>query len=1233
MLKYIFSILLIAAVWTTVLLLELPMWIAIVATAVILAVLLTIVIWRVMRARRAAKEIERALAAQADQHAARARPDLQADIEALKGEFIRAVGALKSSKLGGKRPSEALYALPWYMIIGPPGSGKSTALRNSGLRFPYLSRSGGAVQGVGGTRNCQWWMTNDAVILDTAGRYTTEDSDRDEWLAFLDLIKKNRTKAPINGVMVAIAITDLSEVHAEEVVSQAREIRARIDEVMNKLEMVVPVYVLFTKVDLLPGFVETFGDLGSKDRGQIWGFTFPVSKRVPDPAGAFAQHFTELAQTVERRALRRMTEERRMEARDKIYEFPQYFEPLRDTLAIFVAELLAENIYSESPIMRGCYFTSGTQEGRPIDRIMNSMAEAFGIQPRIAYTAPQVEAKSYFLGDLFQKVIFPDKHVASRTAARIRKQRLVAHGIAAGLILVACGMAVLPVLSFRDNKEMLSDSRDAVEKINEHFSQEDTVDPIRIELLLPLRDINSRLRLWEDEGAPWLMRMGMYQGKRIQPHVEELYFRAVREELLFPIRDYEVFALKKFIQKYIAMPDNEPAPEKDHKAAKDRLRMYLLLTGPIAEGEPGLDEEQQTWLVERITDRWAEALQLTGDVATKAQMREVAAAYVTILADDPGKLFERDPKLVKDTRKILLRTDQTQELLNAVVAEADDYNELEDLDLRALSNSKRALKNDGRKIGKAFTRTAWETYVRDRLYAPIGDLLGDEWVLGRSEERAAEDREKDMERLRSAYFEAYIAEWNGFLGTILVDYPSGFNEALEMANDLTSGDPPPFKRLCQNLGYHTELLEPEPEVDPEAEDDLLDAAKEGAAKAVSKKGGKAGRAVGDKIRKTDLKRDGKKKDPRLKYEDDVKKKFEKLVEFGFRRPPPAAEGAAPPPPPAVPLDDYQEEIKRVRDALKAKIDADGPEEQKSLQSAVKSARTTVDSIINDTDTGEWGPTLEKWLRPPIKELGRLVDGSVADVISVDYCAHVVKPYDALAKYYPFNPKGRDVELAKVTGYFAPEKGELWSFYSTTLASRVPKKHNSYEVEKRGAASTTSVNPAIARFLERADDLTVELFPPGADKPLFEFDVQIESGTEHIVRTSLLIDGTQIEYKNGPYQWKPMSWPGEKDPKAQIEAQGLGVDGKIKKDGEWAFFRVLEEGTASDGRGTDVFTMQWDLRTSSAGIVNMRFRPAREDTPLFGTRDRPLEFMQSFRHPDLKPPRQLFIGGKTCAGGE
>ena len=1233
MLKYIFAILLIGAVWTTVLLLELPMWIAIVSTVVIVAILLTVVIYRVVRAKRAAKEIERALSAQADQHAARARPDLQADIESLKGEFMKAVGALKTSKLGGKRPSEALYALPWYMIIGPPGSGKSTALRNSGLRFPYLSKTGGgAVRGVGGTRNCQWWMTNDAVILDTAGRYTTEDSDRDEWMAFLDLIKRNRSKAPINGVLVAIAVTDLSEVHAEEVVSQAREIRARVDEVMNKLEMVVPVYVLFTKCDLLPGFVETFGDLGGKERGQIWGFTFPASKRIADPGSAFAERFAELASTVERRALRRMTEERRIEGRDKIYEFPQYFEPLKECLSIFVGELCAENIYNESPIMRGCYFTSGTQEGRPIDRIMSNMAQAFGIQPRMSYTAPQVEAKSYFLGDLFSKVIFPDKTLASRTAARIRKQRAIAHAIALVLLLVAIGMAVLPVLSFRDNKAMLENSSAAVEKINEHFAQDEEakLDPIRIERLLPLRDLEKQLREWEADGAPWLMRMGMYQGKRLYPPVQELYFRAVREELLIPIRDMDIFELKKFVQKYVAIP--EPAPEREHRAAKERLRMYLLLTGPVGEGEPGLTEDQQTWLVDRIAELWAEPLELSGDMATKQQMKDVASAYVTILAEDPGKLFERDEKMVKDVRKILLRTDRTQELLNALLAEAEDYPDLADLDLRFLTNSRTALKNDNRKVRKAFTRTAWESYMRDRLYADNSNLLGDEWVLGRSEEKAKEDLERDMLVLRSAYLEAYINEWQRFIGTIYVDAPQGFNEALEMINDLTAGDPAPIKRLCQNLTYHSELLPPpEPEPDP-VEEGIGDAAKKLGGQALAKKGGKGGRLAANALANQQGKKEKMvRRDPLLKYEEDVKHKFEKLAGFGFQNSPPAPEGAAPPPPPAVPLDDYQEELKRLRDALKAKIDVDGPDERKALATASKAARTTVDSIINDSDVGEWGPTLEKWLRPPIKELGRIVEGDANATILIDWCNNVVKPFDALADRYPFDAQKRDVELAKFTAYFAPGKGQLWTFYDTVLASRVQKKHGGYVVVTKGAATRAAINPKVAKFFERADDIKKVMFPDNVEDPIFEFDVMIESGTEFVSKTSLEVDGKEIDYRNGPTTWQPMVWPGEGEARGRVRALGMGRKGNLNRDGEWGFFRLIEEGDVT-GKGKEVFIIKWDLRTQDAGIVNMRIKPAREDTPMFGTRARPSDLMEMFRHPDLTPPRQLFVGGGSCKGG-
>ena len=95
------------------------------------------------------------------------------------------------------------------MIIGPPGCGKTTALVNSGLQFPLADQFGmKAIQGVGGTRNCDWWFTNEAVLLDTAGRYTTQDSyqevDSAAWQGFLELLKKHRRRRPINGVLVAV---------------------------------------------------------------------------------------------------------------------------------------------------------------------------------------------------------------------------------------------------------------------------------------------------------------------------------------------------------------------------------------------------------------------------------------------------------------------------------------------------------------------------------------------------------------------------------------------------------------------------------------------------------------------------------------------------------------------------------------------------------------------------------------------------------------------------------------------------------------------------------------------------------------------------------------------------------------------------------------------------------------------------------------------------------------------
>src|SRR5205085_2105799 len=143
--------------------------------------------------------------------------------------------------------------------IGAPGSGKTTALVNSGLNFPLEQRSGpGAVRGVGGTRNCDWWFTDEAIFLDTAGRYTTQDSDAASdsagWAEFLALLKKYRKRRPLNGIILTISAQDLMVEGGSARETHVAAARRRLSELTKELRIQLPVYLLVTKVDLVAGF-------------------------------------------------------------------------------------------------------------------------------------------------------------------------------------------------------------------------------------------------------------------------------------------------------------------------------------------------------------------------------------------------------------------------------------------------------------------------------------------------------------------------------------------------------------------------------------------------------------------------------------------------------------------------------------------------------------------------------------------------------------------------------------------------------------------------------------------------------------------------------------------------------------------------------------------------------------------------------------------------------------------
>ena len=161
--------------------------------------------------------------------------EVNEEITTLKSRMTDAMNVLKDAKLF---KGKSIYQLPWYIMIGPPGAGKTTVINNSGLDYPLKEKLGiDLVHGIGGTRNCDWWFTNKAVLIDTAGRYTTQDSharhDSGAWQGFLGLLRKYRPVRPINGVIISMGISDLMMQTKTERNLHARAIKQRLQELQS----------------------------------------------------------------------------------------------------------------------------------------------------------------------------------------------------------------------------------------------------------------------------------------------------------------------------------------------------------------------------------------------------------------------------------------------------------------------------------------------------------------------------------------------------------------------------------------------------------------------------------------------------------------------------------------------------------------------------------------------------------------------------------------------------------------------------------------------------------------------------------------------------------------------------------------------------------------------------------------------------------------------------------------
>ncbi|TAL19322.1 MAG: type VI secretion system membrane subunit TssM [Aquabacterium sp.] len=1054
-----------------------------------------------------------------------------ADREAgmLNERFAQALEVLKNS---GKRSvfkrGQALYELPWYIFIGAPGSGKTTALLNAGLTFPLAEKLGQAsVKGVGGTRNCDWWFTDEAVLIDTAGRYTLQESDEKvdaaAWDNFLALLKQSRPRRPLNGVLLTVNIQDLLQQTAADRKEHAAKLRSRIQELHAKLGVRPPVYVLVTKADLIAGFNEAFGELGKEDRDQVWGFSFPYDAHGgrdgnDDPLREFPTEFAALEKRIRDRLLDRMEAERDVLKRAAIFSFPQQFGGIKGLLGGFLEQVFSGGgSLEERPILRGVYFTSGTQEGTPIDRVMGALARTFGVERRPASIAG-ARGKSFFLHRLLKEVVFAEQGlVGENRAVEKRRRTLRTLGLAA---IAVASVAVLAgwAISYSRNSSYVAEIE--ATKLPAVKTAVESLPPAANGDVTPLPDPLAAVRNaaqpagFDVAKPPFLNTLGLYQGDKLDAAAQLGYDRLLDHALMPRVAR--------------RLEERLRAANRDNlELAYEALKGYLMLYTPERFDADAL----KAWISLDWDVNLATALTTERRAALDAQLDAALAHGV------PKPIVKMDEALVANVREMLTAFPLEYRVLSRL-KRARLGSDLPEFSVASAAGPN-ASQVFERASGQPLTKGIPGLYTRDGYYKAFNDAVGqvtkqladeESWVLGIRNNTGLKDSAKALtggggnemaDRVRRLYLQDYVKVWDAYLADVRLVKLGGIDRSLSVARVLAAPDSP-LAAFLRAVARETTLVR-------------TAAAPSSSDTAMGRLDQKADRArkemaamMGDQPAPTT----GAAAEP-----------LENIVDSHFASIHRLVQGTP------APIDDVLKMFNEVYVQLTA-IDAaqksktappagGGGGGAAALKAAAGLQPEPIKSMLeNLADAGATqGRAAER-------------QGLTAELKPItDFCARTI------AGRYPFSASSKADALPDDFGQLFGVQGMLDDFYQRKLATLVDTGTNPWSFRPLPDGSKPPGGAALVDF-QRAARIREAFFRAGGKQPSFRVDIRALELADGMKDLTIDIDGTQLKYTLGNTQAQTVNWPSQRVA-SQIKVTTSGGGTGLSFDGPWALFRLFD----------------------------------------------------------------------------
>lgn len=1083
------------------------------------------------RSKRAKKRAEMPSGA-AEQQGEKAAAPPKRVYDELSRAAEEAVQWLRNTLLAGAKSNRAVYALPWFVVAGPPASGKTSLLLASGLDFHALPSQRRADHNiVRATRYCDWRVTDVGVFIDTAGRYQGDGPAHDEWLALLGTIKKYRADRPLDGFLITVNAKHILLSGEAEIEQLAKTLRARLDELIHLARTRFPVYLVFTHLDSVNGFSDFFEGAGESAGSEVFGVTIPLEKS-PSAHALFDVEFDHLYQSLSRRRLLLLQKSTSARARLNIFDFPWRFRDSQGKLGLFTSMIFRPNPFSESPLLRGFYFTANVANGkRPKLRVVS---ETDGERPAATVGA------GYFTDCFFREVLLRDKDLAaSFQASRKRPSRLRLYLLAAA-VLALLAFAVGAMSSFLGNHELLAEATERgarVEAIRRADLGKDVTkkEPVaareEVEAVEALRGTLADLDDYDRNSPPLRLRLGLYSGNSINSALRAIYFDSIQQRYI----KSSGAALEQDLQSFAsganaaasASASSSP-PLADPSASQndedvlgrnyDLLKAYMMLADRT--------KVDAAFLAGQLEMYWRKTSPSDLEQTSLRQLQFFAAQAG---AEDAPQ-YPIDTKLVERVQHKLAAYPPFKRYYKQLISEINGKTKPVTVETIVKGSGSEELVGTHTVPG-SFTIDGYRNYIRAVFDSNSAEISKDDWVMG-SAAVGAEAHRNDMEEIKRLYWGQYSDHWRKFLRGISVREFSTPAEAVASLKVLSSTESPI--------------------------DDVLTAVARNTQLSAKPKESGMWHWIKSLFQSTAA--------PDTGGDTPVEKEFRPLFEFV---------GSGENKNDASAITQYRDELLQVVNHLENKSPEQLAETSKALlagkdEIGLQKAEKTADRLLSKTPAATDAAGL---LKQPIENTRALLYLGVREQIEQEW-TDVYEKAHRLESGYPFGD-GSDASVADLSQFLNPANGKFSSFLNKLLVTSIEGTPGQW---RRKPSSSFRISDEFLKYINDAGHLREALFPNATSQ---QPEVSYQLTLQPVSDTEITLDmyGTPVQTLGTTEQTTKLAWPapaGSLEAKITVVPKTTSLPEPPKTfSGEWALFKMFDAGTQGLS-GAGPYKLSWKV---------------------------------------------------------